>query len=123
MVLPVTTETGKTLSTSIPDLLIPNTFKTLKGVSISSIATVWTPATGKKFRLMGGTISVNAAVSVLFEDNAAGTDVFQTPVLAANAPFSFDLGNGRLSAAANNVLKATSSGAATITGTLYGVEV
>jgi len=105
------------------DLLIPDTFKTLKGVAIGSIATVWTPATGKKVQLMGGSISVSAAVSVLFEDNGAGNDVFQTPVLSANTPYNFDLGNGVLLSAINNVLKATSSGAANITGTLYGIEV
>lgn len=108
---------------SIPDLLIPDTFKTLKGVAIGSIATVWTPASGKKIRLIGGSISVSAAVSVLFEDNGAGTDVWQTPVLTANTPYNFDLGNGKLLSAIDNVLKATSSGAANITGTLYGIEV
>jgi len=105
------------------DFLIPDTFKTLKGAAIGSIATVWTPASGKKVRLMGGSISVSAAVSVLFEDNGAGTDVFQTPVLLADTPYNFDLGNGVLLSAVDNVLKATSSGAANITGTLYGIEV
>jgi len=108
---------------SLPDLLIPDTFKTLKGVAIGSIATVWTPTSGKKVRLMGGSISVSAAVSVLFEDNGAGTDVWQTPVLTADTPYNFDLGNGKLLSAVDNVLKATSSGAANITGTLYGIEV
>lgn len=107
---------------SLPSLLIPDTFKTLKAVAIGSIATVWTPASGKKVRLMGGSISVSADVSVLFEDNSAGTDVYQTPVLTADTPYSFDLGNGVLLSAINRVLKATSSGAANITGTLYGRE-
>jgi hypothetical protein len=103
-------------------LKVPSTFKTLKAVTITSIATVWTPASGKKVRLMGGSISVSAAVSVLFEDNSAGTDVYQTPKLAVDSPYSFDLGNGVLLGAINSVLKATSSAAATITGTLYGIE-
>ena len=96
----------------------------LSAVSITSIATVWTPTSGKKFRLMGGSISVSAAVSVLFEDNSAGAGnfVWRTPKLFIDTPYNFDLGNGKLSAAANNVLKATSSAAATITGTIYGVE-
>lgn len=104
-------------------LIVPDTFKTLKAVAIGSIATVWTPATGKSVRIMGGSISVSAGASVLFEDNAAGTDVWQTPVLAADTTYNFDLGNGVLLSAANNVLKATSSAAANITGTLYGIEV
>lgn len=104
-------------------IVIPTTFKDLAAVAITSIATVWTPASGKKVQLMGGMISVSAAASVLFEDNAGGTTVARTPTLAANTPFVFDLGNGRQLAAANNVLKATASAAATITGTIWGVEV
>lgn len=96
----------------------------LSAVSITSIATVWTPTSGKKFRLMGGSISVSAACNVLFEDNAAGAGnfVWRTPTLLAATPYNFDLGNGKLSATVNNVLKATASAAATITGTLYGTE-
>jgi hypothetical protein len=101
---------------------IPTTFKTLKAVTITTIATVWTPATGKKFRLMGGCISVSVAASVLFEDNSAGTDIYQSPLLLAATPYNFDLGDGVLSAAINNVLKATASAAGTISGTLYGLE-
>lgn len=99
-----------------------DTRKDLSAVAIGSIATVWTPASGKKVRLMGGMISVSAAASVLFEDNAQGTTVFRTPKLATDTPYNFDLGQGVLLSAANNVLKATSSASANITGTLYGIE-
>lgn len=93
-------------------------------VAIGSIATIWTPTSGKKFRLMGGSISVSAACSVLFEDNSAGAGnfIWRTPKLAADTPYNFDLGNGYLSAAVNQVLKATGSAAANLTGTLYGVQ-
>ena len=100
----------------------PNIFKDLNAVAIGTITTVWTPASGKKFRLMGGTISVSAAGSVLFEDNAAATTIFRTPKLAADTPYTFDVPGGKLSAAANNVLKATLSVAGNVTGTLWGTE-
>ncbi len=103
-------------------LRVPAIWKPQSTVAIGAIATVWTPAAGKKFRLMGMIISVSAAVSVLFEDNGAGTTIVQLPVLAANTPYQFTFGNGILSAAANNVLKATSSGAANLIGTIYGTE-
>jgi hypothetical protein len=101
----------------------PDTFKDLNAVAGGSIVTVWTPATGKKVRFMGLTISASAACSVLFEDNAAAATVFRTPKLLADTPYTFDLGNGSQLAAADNVLKMTSSAAANITGTLYGVEI
>jgi hypothetical protein len=101
---------------------VANIRKDLATVTITTITTVWTPTSGKKFRIMGGMISVSAAGSVLFEDNAAGTTVFRTPVLLAATPYNFDLQNGILSAAANNVLKATLSVAGSITGTIWGVE-
>lgn len=108
----------------IPDLYTPDTFKDQSAVTITTIATVWTPASGKKIRIMGGSISVSAAVNVLFEDNSAGAAnfVWRTPKLLADTPYFFDLGNGKLLSAINNVLKATSSAAATLTGTLYGIE-
>ena len=98
--------------------------KDLSTVALGSITTVWTPASGKKFRLMGGTISSSAAVSILFEDNAAGTTIFRTPKLLVDTPYDFVVngGNGKLSGAADRVLKATSSGAANITGTIFGTE-
>ncbi len=97
----------------------------LSAVAVDTIVTVWTPATGKKFRIQGGEISASAAISVLFEDNASGAGhyLFRTPKLVANTPYSFKLpGNGIPSAAINNVLKATGSGAGAITGFLWGVE-
>jgi hypothetical protein len=102
---------------------VPSVFKDLASVAITTIATVWTPAGGKKFRLMGGSFSVSGACSVLFEDNSAGTTIVRTPLLVANTPYSLTLGNGILSGAANRVLKATAStGTVTIVGHLYGTE-
>jgi len=104
---------------------VPTVFTRVNGVDISTIANVWDPTAGKKFRLMGGTFSVDVAESVLFEDNAADAFVFQTPTLGVDTPYFFDLGPiGVLSAAADNILKATATGAGTVTmtGTLYGTE-
>ena len=84
---------------------------------MTTITTVWTPASGKKFRLMGGTLSCSAAVSILFEDNTAGATIFRTPKLLVDTPYTFEVrgGQGFLSAVADNVLKATSSGSGVIT--------
>lgn len=101
----------------------PTTWTDLAVVALGSIVTVWTPATGKKFRLLGFSISVSAAANVLLEDNAAATFIFRTPKLVADTPYTFILpGRGYLSTAANNVLKATSSAAANGTGTFFGTE-
>lgn len=93
----------------------------MNAITINSIATVATPATGYKLRLLGGTFSVSADASVLFEDNTAATAnfVFRSPLLTAKTAYTFSLGNGRLLSAVNNVLKATGSASATITGVLW----
>lgn len=108
----------------VSGLLAPDTFKDVNGAIINTISTVWTPATGKRIRVMGGCISVSAACNVLFEDNVAGSNhfIFRTPKLLADTPYNFDLGNGVLLSAINNVVKATGSASATLTGTLYGKE-
>jgi hypothetical protein len=103
-------------------LRVISVYKDLNAVAIGTIATVWTPASGKKVRLIGGTISVSAGGSILFEDNAGGTTVFRTPKLSADTPYNFDLGNGKVLSGADRVLKATLSVAGNITGTLWGVE-
>lgn len=94
----------------------------VSAVSINSIATVLTPTSGKKYRLLGGDISVSAAASVLFEDNVAGVTIYRSPLMATATAFSFDLGPGYLALKADNVLKATGSSNAAITGTLFYSE-
>lgn len=100
----------------------PSKMADLNAVAIGTIATVITPTSGKKLRLIGGTISLNANGSVLFEDNASGTTVFRTPTLASGIPYNFDLYIGKLLSAVDNVLKATASTTASITGTLFYAE-
>lgn len=85
--------------------------------------TVWTPAAGKKFRLMGWVLSVTVASEVIFGDNAVGTIIARTGIQPANdAKAAPAIGNGILSAAANNVLKIDVTAGATVQGTVYGTE-
>lgn len=95
--------------------------KTLSAVAVGSETTVWTPASGKKFRLTGVIISLSANANLTLKDNTAGTTLMVLPILA-NTPLVLDFGTGFLSAAANNVLTATSSAAANLSGTLFGKE-
>jgi hypothetical protein len=109
----------------VSNLKIPDKFKNQVTVAIGSIATVWTPASGKIIRLMGGSISVSAAVSILLEDHTHdGTNnyVLQLPKLLADTPYNFDLGDGIPLSAVDHLLKATSSAAANLTGYFYGKE-
>jgi len=91
---------------------VANIFHSAVATAIGATA-VWTPAVGKKFRLMGYTISVSGTLA------AAGTQVLQLldaaaiikrhnatvqSVITGDTQIGADLGNGQLSAAANNVL-------------------
>ena len=95
----------------------------LNAVAIGSGATVITATAGKKVRLVAVELSVSAAASVLFETVTTGTDVYRTPVIPADTPFVQILGNGvgKLAADAESI-KATSSAAANVTGTLWYCE-
>jgi hypothetical protein len=99
-------------------------FKTLSAVVITSETTIWTPATGKKFRLMGLWLTQGVVTgAVTLKDNTAGTTIFIVPqhtIAVAMSPIY--LGNGILSAAANNVLTATGASTETITGVVFGTE-
>lgn len=110
--------------TSWDRMRTPQIFIPLNAVSVAAEVTIWTPAAGKKFRLMGyvlesGTIGGN----VLLKDNTAGTTIHIVPFGAANGVItSPPMGNGQLSAAANNVLTATGTATQTLSGTLFGTE-
>lgn len=81
-------------------------FVQLDAVSITHATpvSVYTPTTGKKWRILGYNISTTVAGAIQFEDTT-GTEVLRTPLLLAAAPFaSGDMGNGYLSTAANNQL-------------------
>ncbi len=102
-----------------------NTFKPQSAVAINPEATIWAPAAGKKFRLMGGTIASSVVGNVTLRDNTAGTIIAVVPCGVAGVGYPIfgpNAGNGILSAVANNVLTATGPGLATLSGTVFGTE-
>lgn len=109
-------------------LRTPNTFKTVSATAVGNTA-VWTPAAGKKFRLMRYMIQVtgNAAqatggiFTVDLQDATTSTNITHSFFVPGTAGTSLaglstdwvDLGNGTLSSATNNVLNVNLSAALT----------
>lgn len=97
----------------------PNIFKTATATALGDTA-VWTPAAGKKFRLMGMTLEISANASlasagvntILMRDATTAIGVGFSPFIpgaagtafVASGAYTLALGNGYLSSAANNVL-------------------
>jgi hypothetical protein len=105
-------------------LRTPNIFKTLAAVAVTAgtPVAVWTPAAGKKFRLMGYTLSLSVAGSIILED-ATGVEKIRTPLMAAGVGMiSPQMGNGILSALANNALFIDVTATGTVNGFVYGTE-
>jgi hypothetical protein len=131
--LPASVSFGVTSGGTLPAMSafrIPNIFKTAAATNFGNTA-AWTPTSGKKFRLMryqielteNATLGVAALLTVKFQD--ATTDFgFQhdeyVPAAAGAVTGEawrsgwIDMGNGYLSAAANNVLNFNISGAANL---------
>jgi hypothetical protein len=95
----------------------PTTWKAVRNITAAGTTDVWTPVAGKKFRLMGGiiTLSKDAAAAALeyisLQDQAATffyADISSAALVATGnvivIPFSFPA-NGYLSAAINNVFR------------------
>ncbi len=99
----------------------PKVFTPLSAVAVAAEATVWDPAAGKKFRLMGMIVAGSVAGDYIFRDNTAGAIIAIVPGLAA-APVAVNFGNGILSAAADNLLTCDGPALSTISGTLFGTE-
>lgn len=90
-------------------------------VTASTPATIWTPATGKKFRILGWQVSLSVAGEVIFKD--ATTEFMRTPaMLAGSGQASIPLGNGYISSAANAVLAIDVSASGTVNGFVIGIE-
>lgn len=101
----------------------PKIFIPLNAVSIAAEATLWTPAAGKKFRLMGFSLaSGTVGGGITLKDNTAGTTILIVPTATVAVAVNGNLGNGILSAAANNVLTGTGIATETVTGYLFGTE-
>lgn len=118
----------------------PTHFRNFAAINAGNTA-VWTPAAGRRFRLMGGLVCVTAgctfaaAAGNVFEfyDAAASTDICYFAFWVANAAgstpvvtFPFDLRpNGYLSAAINQVLNANLNATLTagyVSGFVFGTE-
>lgn len=103
--------------------LQPTTFIPLAALDVSAETTIWDPASGKKFRLMGGLVSVTgAAGNVVLKDGNGGSTIFNIPNAVVGTALPFDLGDGILSAAANNNLRAVGAALQVMNGTVWGRE-
>lgn len=80
----------------------------------------WTPATGKKFVLVKGQLSLSVAGTIILKD--ATTEILRSPVLAAAGIWDFDLGGGLPSATADNVLNIDVSASGNVGGWVGGEE-
>lgn len=83
--------------------------------------TIWTPAAGKKFRLMVAQLSLSVAGQIFLKDS--GTTILRSPQLQAGATWTVPpIGNGILSAAAGNVLQVDVSANGNVGGFVAGTE-
>jgi hypothetical protein len=105
-------------------LRLAKIFKTLSAVTITSETTVWTPAGGKRFRLMGYVLTQTTATgNITVRDNTAGATILIIPANTLGAAFAAPpMGNGILSAAANNVLTFQGASTEAVSGYLFGTE-
>ena len=90
--------------------------------AFGSELTVYSGAAGRRIVLTGMIIAASAAVSITFKDGNSGSTVFMVPNVAANTVIPIDLGQGIPLTVANN-LRAVSSAAANISGTIFAKDV
>lgn len=102
----------------------PTVFKQINAVSVATEVTIWAPVAGKKFRLMGFALTSGmVGGNVLLKDNTAGATIMIVPFGAAGSQITSPaMGNGVLSATANNVLTATGVATQTLSGFVFGTE-
>lgn len=96
-----------------------------QAVTASTPVTVWTPATGKSYRIEGYALSLSVAGSVIVKNkngNNAATETFRTPLLAAGVGIVDKLGEGIVPGVANDILQIDVTGSGSVSGYIYGAE-
>ena len=92
-----------------------------QAITAGTPVSLWTPATGKKFRVLGFALSLSVAGSVILKDNT--TEILRTPLLAAGVGLaSPPMGLGILSSTVNNALQLDASVTGSVSGFVFGVE-
>jgi hypothetical protein len=99
-------------------------YKNIAGLAITAGTpqNVWTPTAGTKFRLVGYSLGLSVAGSVILKEGAGRTEVIRTATLVAGDHETERLGEGILSAAADNILKVDASASGTVHGHVWGYE-
>jgi hypothetical protein len=97
-------------------------FKQIAAVAVvaGTPQTIWTPAAGKKFRLMGWYLWSSVVAAGILKD--AGAEIGLSRIVSPNGNPSPPLGNGYLSAAANNALQLDAAANSTWNGFVFGTE-
>lgn len=99
----------------------PTKFFPINALAVATPQTIWTPATGKKFVLMGCLLAgTGLAINLAIHDGA--TPRLYIPLLTLGAAVFVTFQNGYVSQAANNALLLAGSGLAVISGTVWGTE-
>ena len=102
----------------------PNTFISVANVTITNETTIWTPGSGKKFKLLGGLLSyLTTSAIVELIDGVGGPTIFTLPEVVLSTAFEFTIPGGITSASADNVLRANGGTLQVLTGTIWGREV
>jgi hypothetical protein len=114
---------GNLLVNANAGVISSNVVKPVNVLAINPEATIWTPATGRRFRLRGWLLTASVAGNILLRDNTAGTLIAVVPIGTAGVAIAApDLGQGIPSLAPNNVLTATGPAASTGSGIVFGTE-
>ena len=90
-------------------------------ITAGSPAAIWTPASGKKFNVVQGQLSLSVAGQIILKDGT--TEILRSPQLAAAGVWAFALEGAKLSAAADNVLNIDVSATGSVGGWVGGEEV
>jgi hypothetical protein len=103
--------------------LTPSRFVVATNLQETIPATIWQPAPGRKFRLMGFSLTSSLAGQFNLRDGFGGP-ILISLILQAGVPYpTIDLGNGILSTTVNNPLVLEGPGpVAAISGLLWGQD-
>lgn len=96
--------------------------KAFDATSVNAETTVWSPASGYRFRIFKMLVTSSRDGNLVFKDNTGGATILVVPC-KAGAPVDVELlGPGIASGAVNRALTCTGPASATLSGFIQGTE-
>jgi hypothetical protein len=107
---------------AVPTVITKNV--AAQSITASTPFDLWTPASGKRIRILGFALSLTVAGSIVVKLKHSGSysETLRTPLLLAGTGTTITLGSGIIPGVADDIIALDVSSSGSVSGFLFGTE-